>query len=133
MQSSRELESVRLDVWLNVACLFKTRNQARAACARGRIRVNGQAAKAHRLIRVTDRIEFQQQDWSRIFVVRQLCDHSIARQQAKLLYEDLSPPRPRSDPLERILSAPPSRREKGSGRPTKRERRSWERLVEGED
>src|SRR6476660_2544059 len=50
-------ESVRLDVWLDVACLFKTRSAAQKACTSGKIEVNGQGAKPHRLVRVGDAIE----------------------------------------------------------------------------
>ncbi len=131
MPDEEVLEAVRLDVWLNVACLFKTRSQARVACARGRVRVNGQAAKPHRLLRVGDEVEFEQGDWQRVYEVKKLEDHSLARHQARLLYEDLSPPRPRRDPLERILNAPPGRRERGAGRPTNRDRRTIERIRRG--
>lgn len=121
-------QSVRLDIWLNIACLFKTRSQATLACSRGKILVNGGKAKAHRLIRPGDRIEFQQQDWTRKFLVLEVRRHSVARSVARLMYEDHSPPRPRRDPLERILRAPPVHREKGKGRPSKRERRQLEKI-----
>ncbi len=126
MEASQE--TVRLDVWLNVSCLFKTRSQAATACNRGRVRVNGESAKPHRLVRVGDRIEFRQQDWQRSFVVAEIVRRSVSRQQARLMYDDLSPPRPRRDPLDRILNAPPGQRERGQGRPTKRERRRIERI-----
>jgi ribosome-associated heat shock protein Hsp15 len=48
--------TVRLDVWLDVACLFRTRSEAQKACHGGKIDVNGQAAKAHRQIRPGDEI-----------------------------------------------------------------------------
>jgi len=49
--------SVRLDVWLDVACLFRTRSEAQRACRGGKVHVNGQAAKPHREIRVGDALE----------------------------------------------------------------------------
>ncbi len=48
------MDSVRLDVWLDVACLFKTRSEAQKACNGGKVDVNGQKAKPHRLLRVDD-------------------------------------------------------------------------------
>ena len=50
-------DSVRLDVWLDVACLFKTRSAAQKACTSGKIDVNGQAAKPHRQLRVGDALD----------------------------------------------------------------------------
>ena len=50
-------QSVRLDIWLDVACLFKTRSAAQKACTGGKIDVNGQTAKPHRLVRVGDALE----------------------------------------------------------------------------
>ena len=49
-------ESVRLDVWLDVACLFKTRSEAKRACEGGKVDVNGEKAKPHRMLREGDRI-----------------------------------------------------------------------------
>ena len=50
-------ESVRLDVWLDVACLFKTRSEAKRACEGGKVEVNGENAKPHRVLREGDRIK----------------------------------------------------------------------------
>ena len=50
------METLRLDVWLDVACLFRTRSEAQNACKLGRVDVNGQAAKPHREIRPGDEI-----------------------------------------------------------------------------
>src|ERR671932_605018 len=51
------MHSVRLDVWLDVACLFKTRSEAQRACKGGKVDVNGQPAKPHRDVRVGDEVE----------------------------------------------------------------------------
>jgi ribosome-associated heat shock protein Hsp15 len=121
--------SVRLDKWLHVARMFKTRTQATHACALGRVVVNGAEAKPHRALAVGDRIEFRQGDWPRVVVVRELRDKPLPKAEAKTLYEDLSPPPPPRDSLERLLRRPPVRREKGAGRPTKKERRLVDRLT----
>src|SRR5204863_10060397 len=86
-------DGIRLDVWLDVACLFKTRSEAQKACKSGKIDVNKQSAKPHRLLRVGDEIEI-----SRAFgrkqrvIVRRLAERHVARLEARALYEDLTPP-----------------------------------------
>lgn len=118
---------VRVDKWLQVARVFKTRSQATKACTLGRVRVNGQVAKPHRSLALEDRVEIELRDWTRVLIVRELRDRPLAKAEASRLFEDLSPPRPVPDPIERMLRAPPERREAGSGRPTKKDRRDMDR------
>ncbi|HXU34063.1 MAG TPA: RNA-binding S4 domain-containing protein [Thermoanaerobaculia bacterium] len=127
--------SVRLDKWLQVARMFKTRTQATHACELGRIQVNGQNAKAHRHLSLGDRVELVQGDWQRILIVRELVDRPVPKAEAAALFEDLSPPRPEleTDPIRRLGRRPPALREAGAGRPTKRDRRDIERWEGGEE
>lgn len=118
---------VRLDKWLQVARAFKTRSQATRACNLSRVRVNDEIAKAHRRVAIDDRIEIQKGDWRQVLVVRELRDKPLPKKDAARLYEDLSPPKPAADPLARLMRAAPARRERGSGRPTKKQRREIER------
>jgi ribosome-associated heat shock protein Hsp15 len=120
-------DGVRLDKWLQVARVFKTRSQATRACTLNRVKVNGAQAKARRLLAVGDRVEVEEGDWVRILEVKGLRDKPVPKAEARTLYEDLSPPPPR-DPLDRLMRRPPVQREKGAGRPTKKERRLIERL-----
>jgi ribosome-associated heat shock protein Hsp15 len=85
-------EQVRLDVWLDVACLFKTRSEAQKACNSGKVDVNGQAAKPHRLVRVGDALEISRR-YSRKqrVVVRAIAARHMAKAEARALYEDLTP------------------------------------------
>jgi len=117
------LESVRLDVWLDVACLYPTRSQAKAACEGGKVDVNGSRAKAHREIRPGDRLTITRTEGlRREILVKGLAERSIPKAQARLLYEDVTPPVPpeivEARRLDRLLA--PSRSE---GRPDRRERR----------
>lgn len=121
--------SVRLDKWLQVARAFKTRTQATDACSLGRVKVNGSVAKPHRAVALEDVIEIEQREWTRVLVVKELADRPLRKEEAKLLFEDKSPPRPELDPLERLLRRAPVRREPGAGRPTKRDRREIEKLT----
>jgi ribosome-associated heat shock protein Hsp15 len=119
---------VRLDKWLSVARVFKTRSQATRACVLGRVRVNGAAAKPHRALAVGDRIEVAHEDRPRVLEVRGLADRPLPKAEARELYADHSPPPPPRDSLERLLARPAVRRERGAGRPTKRDRRQIDRL-----
>lgn len=118
-----EPPSVRLDVWLNVACIFRTRSQAKLACERNRVQVNGNRAKPHHLVRPDDRVEIAFDDWKRILIIRGIRQKSVSKVEARQLYDDVSPPRPRLDLIDRILKSPPVTRDRGKGRPTKKERR----------
>ena len=87
------MDSVRLDVWLDVSCLFPTRSQAKAACEGGKVDVNGARAKPHREIRVGDRVVVSGREGARReLVVRGLAERSIPKAEARKLYEDVTPP-----------------------------------------
>ena len=121
---------VRLDKWLHVARVYKTRSLATKACQLSRVRVNGATAKPHRALALGDRIEAEVgRDWTRVLVVRELTDRTLPKAEVPRLFEDLSPPRPASDPVARALRRPPVAREAGAGRPTKRERRRIEAFL----
>ena len=119
---------VRLDKWLQVVRMFKTRSQATRACNLGHVRVGGETAKPHRRVAVGDRVEVAKGDWTRILEVKELRDKPVPKEMAARLYEDHSPPPPSLDPLERLMRRPPVQRERGAGRPTKRERRQIDKL-----
>jgi len=122
------VEKVRLDKWLQIARVFKTRSQATRACNLNRVEVNGQTAKAHRNLALEDRVEVELKDWKRILVVKELHDKPLPKAEAPRLYEDLSPPKPKLDPLERLMRQAPVKRERGAGRPSKRERRKLDKI-----
>jgi ribosome-associated heat shock protein Hsp15 len=123
------IESVRLDVWLDVACVFRTRSEAQKACRTGRIEVNGQPAKPNRLLKPGDAIEIGRPFGrkQRLKVVA-LADRHMAKADARLLYEDLTPPPTpaeiearRAERMYRAAVTPPKA-------PDKRERRALRRL-----
>jgi len=119
---------VRLDVWLDVSCLFPTRSQAKAACEGGKVDLNGGRAKAHREVRPGDRIGLAGKDGSRReLVVRGLAERSIPKAQARQLYEDVTPaPAPEVVEARRLDRMLAPRGE--AGRPDKRERRERRKL-----
>jgi ribosome-associated heat shock protein Hsp15 len=117
------MADLRVDKWLWAARFFKSRSLAAAACDGGKVDVNGQAVKPAKAIRPGDLIEVTQRDGKRIARVVALSDKRGSGTQAALLFEDLTPPRPRES-----RRAPPVYRPPGAGRPTKRERRLLDRL-----
>ncbi|MFI5198392.1 MAG: RNA-binding S4 domain-containing protein [Thermoanaerobaculia bacterium] len=123
------LLEVRLDVWLDVSCLFPTRSQASAACAGGKVDLNGRAAAAHKLVRAGDRLAITFSGGRRSFLVKGLAERHVPKAAARALYEETTPPLPpellEARRLERLLA--PRRDEKG-GKLSKRERRARERV-----
>jgi len=84
---------VRIDVWLDVACLFKTRSEAQIACKAGRVSVNGQVVKPNRHLREGDEIEIGRPFGRKQKIrVRGLADRHVSKAEARQLYEDLTPP-----------------------------------------
>ena len=125
---------VRLDVWLDVACLFKTRSEAQDACRNGKLSVNGQPAKPNRRLRPADEIWIKRPFGRRQQIrVVALADRHLARADARLLFEDLTP-KPTAEEIElrrveRIYRAAvtPART------PDRRQRRTLRRLKGRED
>lgn len=118
------MESARVDRWLWAIRLCKTRSDAQDACRGGRVRVNGRTAKPASHVRVGDRVEAQLRGRPWILEVAEVIDARVGAPRAVECYVDHSPPPP--PPEERI--AVPAR-PRGSGRPTKRERRQLERWL----
>ncbi|MFD4293225.1 RNA-binding S4 domain-containing protein [Rhodococcus sp. NPDC058505] len=114
---------VRLDSWVWSVRLFKTRSAAAAACRSGHVRVNGSSAKPAQLVRVDDEIRMRVGGRERIVVVARLIRKRVGAPEAALCLIDRSPPPP---PREVLLAVP--QRDRGTGRPTKRERRELDRL-----
>ena len=129
------MDSVRLDVWLDVSCLFKTRSEAQKACKGGKVDVNGQAAKPHREVRPGDEVEISRPLGRRQRVrVRVVLDEHIPKAQARGMYEDLTPA-PTAEEIEARRIAKLARafaRPQASGAPDRRERRQLRRLKEGQ-
>lgn len=123
--------TVRLDVWLDVACLFKTRSEAKKACEGGKIVVNGQPAKPHRLLREGDELQIGRPfGRKQQIVVRGIADRHVPKVEARKLYDDLTP-KPTAEEIElrkmerlyRAAMTPPRA-------PDKRARRALRKMKE---
>lgn len=115
--------SARVDSWIWAIRLVKTRSLATAACRAGHVRVNGERAKAAQPVKIGDEIRYRESGFDRIVVVRSLLVKRVGATVAVEAYTDLTPAPP---PREEVALAP--MRDRGAGRPTKRERRDLERL-----
>lgn len=126
---------MRLDVWLDVSCLFKTRSEAQKAVRGGKVEVNGQSGtKPHRDIKEGDEIEITRPLGRRQrIVVRGLAEQHIPKPEARQLYEDITPqPSPEEAEMLRLARlARPFVRAANAGSPDKRERRELRRMKEG--
>jgi ribosome-associated heat shock protein Hsp15 len=114
---------MRLDSWLWTTRFFMSRSQASAACRAGKVRVGGTVAKASSLIKVGDRISWRDQLRMREVEVVALPAKRVGAPEAALAYVDYSPPLPSKQ--ERAFVPV---RDKGAGRPEKKERRDLDKL-----
>lgn len=97
-------ESVRLDVWLDVSCLFKTRSEAQRACAGGKIDLNGDGGRANRQVRVGDKLEITRPFGKRqIIEIKAVTADHLPKAQARKMYEDQTPaPSPEEVAMRRV-------------------------------
>lgn len=118
------IDGTRIDQWLWGVRVFKTRSLATDACRGGHVRINGTAAKPASPVRVGDRIEVRAGDRDRVLEVARLIEKRVSAPLAAACLVDHSPPPP---PREHV-PAPLFQRARGTGRPTKRDRRQLDRF-----
>lgn len=124
---------VRLDVWLDVACLFRTRSEAQKACQAGRVEVAGQRAKPHRELKVGDRLAIHRPHGRRQeVVVKGLAERHVAKADARRLYDDVTPPPTPEEVAFRQMAAL-ARPLRPAAAPSARDRRTLRRLKEDWD
>ncbi|MCC9685519.1 RNA-binding S4 domain-containing protein [Streptomyces althioticus] len=116
-------ETVRIDSWIWSVRLVKTRSMGATACRGGHVRVNGERVKPSHSVRVGDEVRVRVETRERVVVVKRLIRKRVGAPVAVQCYVDNSPPPP---PREAV--APAGIRDRGAGRPTKRDRRELERL-----
>jgi ribosome-associated heat shock protein Hsp15 len=125
-------DATRLDVWLDVACLFKTRSEAKRACEGGKVEVNGDHAKPHRLLREGDRVRISR-GYGRFqdVIVRIVIEQHVKKSEARALYDDVTPkPTPEEVEARRIERAYRAAT-RAAGTPDRRRQRELRRLKEG--
>ena len=121
-------DSLRLDVWLDVSCLFKTRSEAKRACEGGKVQVNDGPAKPNRNVREGDRIRISRpfgrhQD----IIVRIVLDEHVKKAEARVLYDDVTP-KPTAEEIEmRRMERVYRAATQAAGTPDRRRRREIRR------
>ncbi|TDD69789.1 RNA-binding S4 domain-containing protein [Actinomadura rubrisoli] len=115
--------TVRVDLWLWSVRLLKTRSMATTACRAGHVRVNDERAKPATTVRPGDEIRLRHDGRERIVIVQRIVRKRVGASVAAECLIDKSPPPP---PREALI--PIGRRDRGAGRPTKRDRRELDRL-----
>jgi ribosome-associated heat shock protein Hsp15 len=115
------VSTVRVDRWLAAARIFKSRTQAADACTAGHVKLNGIGAKPSHALKIGDEVVAHAPRGMVVLEVLKLAEKRLSPPLARALYEDHSPPPPPRE--ERV--AP---RLRGTGRPTKAERRALTRL-----
>lgn len=115
------MDATRVDRWVWAVRLYKTRAEATDACKGGHVTVNGKGAKPAAPIAVGSMVEVRAQGRLRILEVTKVIDKRVGAAIAAGCFIDHTPPEPERD---RVRVAD---RERGTGRPTKRERRQLDR------
>jgi len=117
--------AVRVDKWLWAVRVYKSRSASNDACSNSRVLVNEEVAKPATKVKVGDIVEARRKDRTVIYQVVQLLEKRVGAALVPKAVEDLSPPVPKRDSGEELLLG---RRDRGAGRPTKRDRRQIQRL-----
>jgi ribosome-associated heat shock protein Hsp15 len=117
-----EAETGRVDSWIWSVRLVKSRSAASTACRGGHVRVNGTRVKPAHAVRAGDEVRLRQEDRERIVEIVRVISKRVSAPAAAECYVDHSPPPP---PREQVI--PVAIRDRGAGRPTKRDRRTMEK------
>ena len=115
--------SARIDVWLWSVRQIKSRSAATAACRAGHVRINGEPAKPAQHVRIGDEVRYRVDGFDRHLIIKRILLKRVGAPVARTAYTDISAPRPSP------MDAPAGIiRDRGAGRPTKKERRALEAL-----
>jgi ribosome-associated heat shock protein Hsp15 len=114
-------ERNRIDAWLKMVCLFKHRSDATEACKGGHVKINGQRVKPAAAVKLGDTVEFYSGERFRKVVVEVVPESQLSKELGRTAYTDHSPAPPKVEKEITIV------RDRGAGRPTKKERREIEK------
>ena len=119
------LKKVRVDKWLWSVRIFKSRSMATDACKSGKVKIEGVNLKPSYLLQRDEILEVRKNGFNLVYKVVDLLEKRVSATLAEPCYENITP----EDELNKykdwyIGKAAPERREKGAGRPTKKERRT---------
>jgi len=127
----KTVDKVRVDKWLWAVRVFKSRSLASDACKAGRVKIGGKSVKASYLLKVGETVSAQKGSEKKVLKALQLIEKRVGAKLAVDCYEDLSPmPENQNDPLRAIFWKTKIERDRGTGRPTKRERRDLDKFLD---
>lgn len=126
-----EFQKIRIDKWLWAVRMYKTRSLASEACAAGKVKIDGVSVKASYLIKPEQIIHVNKQGEKWVLKVIKIIEKRVGAPIAITCYEDLTPPEEKNKLL--FPSIFYEVRDKGSGRPTKKDRREIDKFKDFED
>lgn len=131
VKSLENKDQIRIDKWLWAIRIYKTRSLATEACKKGRILVDGMEAKPSRTIKTGDIITVRKHPVIYTYKVTGIIEKRVSAQVAQQNYEDLTS----LEELEKLKINENYfyKRDRGSGRPTKKERRTLNRIIGKEE
>lgn len=125
------LKKVRVDKWLWSVRIFKSRTLATDACKSGKVKMNDNKLKASYMLSREEILQVQKNGFNLVFKVIDLLDKRVGAPLAQVCYEDLTPTEELNKYQDWYVGKGSSeRREKGAGRPTKKERRTIDRFKD---
>ncbi|CDM59695.1 MULTISPECIES: RNA-binding S4 domain-containing protein [Rhizobium] len=121
----------RIDKWLFFTRMVKSRSLAQSHIQSGHVRINGERAlQPSQTIKAGDKVELALERRDVVLIVKSGGERRGPYEEARLLYEDLTPP---PDEAKRLTPYEQAIRATGTGRPTKKDRRAIDRLISDED
>ncbi len=126
-----EIQKTRIDKWLWAIRIYKTRTLASDACAAGKIKIDGDSVKASYMLKVGQTVHINKQGEKLILKSIKLIEKRVGAPLALLCYEDLTPPEEKEK-----LKFPAifyEVRDKGVGRPTKKDRREIDKFKDDDE
>ena len=119
-------DDARIDAWLWAVRVYKTRTAAKGGVAAGHVEVNGKGVKPSQRVRPGDKVRAQVGTRLRVLEVVETIEKRVGAERAAQCFVDTSPPPPKAE-----FVAPAGTRDRGTGRPTKRDRRRIDKLRGG--
>ena len=125
----KKMEELRIDKWLWCARLFKTRTLAADACKGGKVKINDASIKPSRDVKIGEQIQVQLGQLHKVVEVKSIPKSRVSPKQVEDVYTDLTP-KEEYERIEFIHAYKVEYRDRGAGRPTKKERREIDKLKE---
>lgn len=130
MTGESDNKSMRIDIWLWCIRAYRTRSKSSAACKASHVRLNGQVVKPASSVRIGDEVSIEYPRLKRVLRVVELLPRRVGAPLAIQHYEDLTPESEYENLKNRTLAQSILERDRGTGRPTKKQRRELEKWLE---